>query len=473
MSTPTLVPIRYQKIEARPMGVREFVSMIMRRNPIIIGIFLPVMLFSSYATFTATNLVTSSSRVFIESRRPEDPTFVRRISEDFDVIMSTAAQVAMSIPVAERAAHAIIDSVPEVAAGYASLEGINGEQALRDLLLENVNCSQVGESNILRIAYSHPSADFSLMATRALTDAYIAQNLEIRQNKTAVSYYNEQIRQVEADLDSVLTARADLMGNVGYAAFNENGPAVASQISMLERDYFDTRAERVALESRYFMVLEAIEKEPDFIPALRSGKNPDLLHLKRVLDAQRVELAELRQKHLEDSEWVRRQHSLIAETEQLMRRERAKSVEEMRITYLEMQNEENDLALAVEQQKQALALFPAVQKRISSLDIAISTQMDLMEILQTKRGEVRLKAASDKRVSNIIMLDKPSIDMIIGGGKRAVYLTLASIFGLALGVIAALFVDRGDHRLYNKQQVQEYLGVPVLGSITDTVAVRK
>jgi len=472
MSNPTLVPIRYQKIEARPMGIREFMGLIMRRKAVILGVVLPILLFSSYATFTATDMVTASSRVFVESRRPEDPTFLR-LSVDFDVLMSTSMQVAMSIPIAESAAAAIWDSISTLKEENLDLAMVHNEQDLRDLLLENLDCSTVGESNILRITYASATPEFALMAVGAITRSYIAESAEIRQNKTAVSYYSDQINQVQSGIDSLLDERAIVMADAGYLAFKENAIATATQISLLERDYFDTRAERVALEKRYDLVLEAVKQDPGFLPELYTGRNTSMLNLKRILAGQQVKLAELLVKHNEDTEWVIGQQSLIEDTEKQITAERDRYLEEMRISCQELRSEEDDLLKSVSDQQFQLSQFPLIEKRTKTIDISMDTQMDLLEILQTKRGEVRLKAATDARVSNIVMLDKPSIDAKIGGGKRAIYLVLSGFFGIAIGIIAALFIDRGDHRLYNTHQVQEYLGVSVLGSISDATAIRK
>jgi capsular polysaccharide biosynthesis protein len=60
--------------------------------------------------------------------------------------------------------------------------------------------------------------------------------------------------------------------------------------------------------------------------------------------------------------------------------------------------------------------------------------------------------------------------MVVAGSKKMLYLLLATLFGLALGLLAALFAENQDHRLYEKRQVQQYLELPVLGSITRTTA---
>jgi len=103
---------------------------------------------------------------------------------------------------------------------------------------------------------------------------------------------------------------------------------------------------------------------------------------------------------------------------------------------------------------------------VESLDLQISTRQDLMETLQIKRGEVRLKAGSDQRISSLLLLNTPTLSMRVGGSKKFLYIGIAIVFAFTLGLIVAIFVDNQDHRIYDSRQAAQVLDVPVLGAVS-------
>lgn len=452
---------------ARPSqdGFRDLIVVAIRRRWVILGIALPIILVATIGTLRTTDVVTAGGRVLIEARQAESPTFGYQ-SVDYTVLMSTAAQVAMSIPVAERASIALMDSLPVLAAAYPALAAIGSQRQLRDVLLGGGDAGQVGESNILNITFRHPNARFCLAAVGALMDAYIDYSIESQQNTRAISYYTDQINAVQAELDSLWAERARILGDAGYLVLQTDAASSLNQVMGIEGEYFKTRSRREALETRLQELLKAIAADPDYVPGTRGGENPNLVGLKSRLDEMLEQLAKLRVQYQDDSEWVRRQQELVDAARAELVRERDNYVRDLRIDLDEVRATEESLHRAVEQQKAGLSRYPEVARAVASLEMQIETRRDLLENLQTKRGEVRLKAGTDLRISSVIPLDKPSLQAAVGGSKKALYLVLASVFALVLGFMGALFSENQDHRLYDRRRAEQYLEVPVLGAIS-------
>ena len=165
--------------------------------------------------------------------------------------------------------------------------------------------------------------------------------------------------------------------------------------------------------------------------------------------------------------WVQRQAELVEEARRALAHERQNMINGIKLDLDEALSTERELSRIIAQQRGNLADYPDVERQVSSLQYQINTRSDLIETLHMKRGEVRLKSASDQRISNIIPLNEPSIGMMVGGSKKAIYLTLSTLFALALGILAALFIDNSDRRIYTKRQAEESLGVNVLGYVSD------
>jgi hypothetical protein len=124
----------------------------------------------------------------VEARQPEKPYFSQRTVND-DVVMSTAAQIGMSIPVAQIAATLLADSIPVLRKEDPLLVDLESGDELVGHLVDSVDCGQVGESNVLNLTFTHPSARFALAAVTALSEGFVQFNIERQQNPRAVSYY--------------------------------------------------------------------------------------------------------------------------------------------------------------------------------------------------------------------------------------------------------------------------------------------
>lgn len=336
---------------------------------------------------------------------------------------------------------------------------------LRNALKSGIEAIQVGESNILELKFVHINPYFAVISVGAMTDAYINFNVSNVQNTRALDYYTEQIEELSSEIDSLMIRRADIFTDAGYTTLKSNMSAGISHIKGLEYSYFTTYSDRVALASRIKTIKEQIKENDEFVPSIQQGDNESLVGAKSNLDRQRLELAKLRKSYTEDSIWVQRQQELVQFAKQELKAAQNNYISDLEVSFQQIEKKEEALKEAVDIQKADLVGYPEVERQVASLDMRIDTQRDLLETLQMKRGEVKLSAESDLRISNITRLDKPQLISNVTGGKKIIYIIMAGIVGLALGLVMALFVENQDDRIYDNRQASQLLGIPVLGSI--------
>ncbi|MBK9304305.1 MAG: hypothetical protein IPM94_10555 [bacterium] len=450
---------------SRQIGLRDIVALIIRRKWIILAISLSITAVATVSTLLSAERITASARVMVIGRDPETPTF-DRIATNWDLVMSTAAQVASSMPVAEAAAIALYDSVRVIAAADPDFPAVDSVGQLKRVLLRNVSCNQVGESNILNIMFSHVSERFALLAVDAIMKAYIDFNTFSQQNQPAIEYYTEQISNVQTEIESLLNERAGIYNRAGALSLETNANSTIGHIRGVENAMYQARSNREGYESHFQHLLAAIREDPTYVPL--TGENGALIFQTtraRLEDAQ-LKLSEARTKYREDSEWVQRSQSVVDDALATLLHERDNYVRDMEIKVQEHLAREKSYSEALASQLASLATYPDVQKSIESLDMRIRAQYDLLEALQLKRGEVRLKAQTDSRISNLFPLDEPFIAASVAGSKKILYLALSILFAITLSLIVAWFIDSQDHRILDRMQAERSLDVPVLGSIS-------
>lgn len=458
------IPARYRTVGQDSLGLRDIVSVVLRRRWIILSIVVPIFLMGLLSTMNSTSSVTAGTRVIVNVTGASNLTF-RDPKIDYNVLMSSASQVALSLPVAQKAAFTLWDSLEAIYVASPEMIHIETVADLQDVLQMHSDCHQVGETNILELAVSHQSQKFAMLAVHALTEGFLDYSIEQRKNEPAVDYYTEQIQLVKSDIDNLMIDKTAVLDEYGLLAFAENATASAHQIVGMERVFFTTKAAHEARVVSYEAMVAACAADPLYLPRAE-GSDLQMISVKGQLTKEETSLAKLRSEYHENSEWVQRQIGLLEEMNLLFAKERANYLNSISIALQASQKKLNEMNVALEEQRLLVSKYPAAQQRVLSIELSISSQRDLMEILQVKRGEVRLQAATDYRMSNLTYLNKASIIGDAGGGKMLIYLALAGFFGLALGLIAALFVDKQDHRLYNRNQLEEFLEVPVLGSVS-------
>ena len=450
---------------SRQIGLRDIVALIIRRKWIILAISLSITAVATVSTLLSAERITASARVMVIGRDAETPTF-DRIATNWDLVMSTAAQVAGSMPVAEAAATALYDSIRVIAATDPDFPAVTSVGQLKRILLHNVSCNQVGESNILNIMFSHVSERFALLAVDAIMKAYIDFNTQSQQNQPAIEYYTEQISNVQSEIESLLGERAGIYNKSGALTLETNVNTTIGHIRGIENSMYQARSTREAYESHLQHLLAAIREDPTYIPL--TGDNGALIFqtTRAQLEDAQSRLSEARSKYQEDSEWVQRSQSVVDDAWATLLHERNNYVRDMEIKVQESLAREKSYSDALAGQLASLANYPDVQKSIESLDMRIRAQYDLLEALQLKRGEVRLKALTDSRISNLFPLDEPFIAASVAGSKKVLYLALSILFAITLSLIVAWFIDSQDHRILDRIQAERSLDVPVLGSIS-------
>jgi len=462
----TLTPTEYSGTQFQQFSLRDLLMILFRRRWIILGIALPIIGFGGYGTWNTVDSFTAESQVLIQARSVEDPSF-RALSVDDDILMSTASQIAQSIPVATLATDMIYDDVQALIKDLNLTSEIAAKEDLLDQILTKVGSGQVGESNILSISFSDASPDLALIIVEGIERAFMEYWVEGRRNTSALDYYSEQIDIVQGGIDVLIGQRAEIFADSGIKAIPENYNAGIQQMRQMEYSYFQARSNRMEVEDQLNETTRRIIENPNDMPTLANAAvNDGLRSSFHDWKNARVALANLRKTYQDSSVHVKRQVEFVAEVREFFVEARGNLVKDLGVRLSISEAREASLLASLNQYKKDIEAFPALEKEIDSLDLQINTQRDLLKALNMKRGEVRLKAESDQRISNITPLNEPTVHFGVSGGKKIVYLLMTIVLAIILGVVVALLTDAQDHRIFDRRQAEVNLEIPVLGTIS-------
>lgn len=465
-------PTEYRTSQEQKHTLRDILVIFFRRRWVIAAVSVPIIAFAIVGTLNTVDTFTASSQVLIEGVTAETPTF-KNLNSDHDVMMSTAGQVASSIPVARKAAVALIDSLEILRQIDPRFVPVETAEEMQGFILGRIHCSQVAESDILSINYTDPNPRVALILVGAVTKAYVEYNAESKNNDGATQYYTEQVERLQGEIERLIDKRAAIYREGGLNAFQVNNNAAINHMRQMEHDYLKLKAKRSGLEARVQLVHESIAADPLYVPMMQGNSNTTMLGGFSDYNKARLALEEMKLSFNDSAVVVKRQREFLETTRKMFLKERDGFVKNLEEELRSATLQEQSLFEAYQQYKDQIMAFPDLEGRISALDVEIQAQRKLLEALQVKRGEVRMQAESDLRVSNIVPLNVPTIVAGVGGGKKMIYIVLASFLAIVLGLVVALFIDVNDHKIYSRRQAEDVLEIPVLGSISEISSSQK
>lgn len=460
-----IVPARSHQLstERTMFTPRDLVYVAFRRRRWILAIWLPILVVGALGLRKQTGAFIASSKVLLELQSSENPTLVisgRPV--DYDLAISTYSHLAVSVPVAEIAAVSLRDSLEvlrNIDPQYARLADHN---KMIEFILDKLMVSRVSESNLLDIRYTSPYERVSLMVDRAVRDAFLQYSLNAVRNSRAISYYREQVAEAESEIDSLLARREAVSRETGISILNQDSRPDAQLMAQLSATRYSIEAELAHLQSLVANMRAAAANNPDFVPA----NAPELVSMRVRVDNERETYSKLLSEHPETSQTVQRQSAVLVDLREQLRAAVEEYIGSRELEARALRDKLEACTQQMAEVNKSLAEMPSAYRHITMLDAQINAKSKFLEGIQIKSGEVRLSQMADDRVNRLTRITEPEIDVVISEARKFAFFGALAFFGLALGLIVGVVVDRSDQRINDIRVLSEAVDVPVLGSIS-------
>lgn len=448
-------------------SLRSIIVTLYRHKWVVLAVACPIILVGGFALLNQSGSFWATARILVEFSNVDQPRWnATGRNVDYDRELSTMYNIAMSVSVGKLAAKSLEDSIPVIRSldpMFSNLEGVRG---LEGFLMTNTNVTVVGESRILEFQTNAIHPRLALMGVGAMRDAFIDFLISGQQNSRAVAYYEEQISQMQAELDSLQMQRAAILEDAGYSEIKDQLRYEASGLVEVSYELMEARSLSRATEIKYDVLFAALEGDPREFPMGKDeSRSYSLVELRKLVIEQENVLNRLKAIHTPNSIPVLQQQELFDGALSSLRREQRAFVESVGITVEGLRQKERlleDLVAVYEGRQQSA---PKAAYLLSRIDTETNSMREVLEALQIKLGEVRIAHQADDRVSSIIPLTQPTLSEVISSGKSMLYFLMLCFFAVALGVTAAFVLDILDHRISSSEEITEHLQLPVFASI--------
>ncbi len=450
--------------EPRPVGapretsIRDFLRVVFRRKWIILTIF--GIATGTVVLLNATTSVLYESTASVLVNRGEkqgifEPGY-KLLPREEDI--ASEVELVSSEPVFHRAQSLMNER--RGAAGKPHLKLRRGA----------VQGAVKGESNVVEVNYQDHNADICQDAANAVTDAYIEYREHMRSLPTVDSFFVRQIAETQASIERWQTARAAYLSNNGMLNTDAERAMLIKElddqqvaVSVINRDISGIEAE--ARGSRRLMSASPDIDVP-FSTDVQVGNEAVIVELKRRLIEANVALSDARSRYTSTAQPMMTAQENVEHLEKQLRTEVSNRMRLLQQQADVLRARRSSAETTVGMLNTRLRGYPGHQQTLADMDRTLEMLQNNYKELTSKYLQAQINKASTSPYFEVTKLTSAS-SPIAKNTKDYVRLALAPILSLAAGLGLAFFAESLDHSVATAADVEERLGLPLLGSVRE------
>lgn len=360
------------------------------------------------------------------------------------------------------------------------------EKAIKTVM-KNTTVAAESKTDILSVTYDAASPSLAQRALAAILDSFQEHHIRIHATQASPGFFEEQTRQYQAALEDSQQKLASFREEHGITSLEQQKVVLLQHVSGLEARLADARAEISASENRIASMKKALEGREKVTELSRTTGRTNY-----AADALKERLLELKLQETDLASRYPDSHrplvdirKQVKEAQAALDREKETHTEvttgidtSFQELHLTLENEEAQLAshegragvlegeLAV--QKEALTRLASKETALRTLerevDLAEKDYKDYRESLQ----RARISNAMDlDSVSNVSVVQPATLPMGPVKPNKPLNLALGLFLALFAALSAGMTFEYFDDSLNSPEQVEKWVGVPVLATVSD------
>lgn len=359
----------------------------------------------------------------------------------------------------------------------AFLEKTGGKGSIKQWiggeLLRNLKVMSIPGSYIIAISFSNRSPELAASVANAFTDAYIRTDLELRvePSRRNAQWYAGQLNNLRQGVSDAQSRLTSYQQKTGIVSVNEALDTESAKLADLTTRVTAARAE--ATEARSIIgQLEAYDRSGESEMGL-----PDFLSNQEI-ERRREELTKIESHLASISGSVGENHpqykSVLAgqaAIEEQLKREvrnlRQSTKSRVEIAVAKSTSFERELEL----QKDKLLRMREDRDKLESLSREVEIKKNEYDNAFRRAATLRLKG--DVTQTAVAIMEKAFAPMEHSFPQKTLSVSLATGFGLILGIVLAFLFEMFDRRIRSNADLEHAAAVPVLIKLGKAKGARK
>jgi uncharacterized protein involved in exopolysaccharide biosynthesis len=339
---------------------------------------------------------------------------------------------------------------------------------LRKVLIGKISIQPVKDTRLLKIVAEDHDPVVARKTANYLAKAYIEFNIEnrLKSSRNTLSWMTDQLYEMKLKLqDAEEEFLAFKQQEKLFSITGKQGLAT-QKIQDFNNKYIETRNRRLEIDSRLAELRRSTRSDGDTLYARSLIQNPLIDTLYRQLLDSEVELSRLSKVYKSKHPKMIQINTKIDNTQKRLEVEVDKEVENLKSERSVLLAREKVLQKTMADFENEALATNRKELKYTILERNVETYKKLYDTLLSKVKESNIVESID--VSNIRIVEeaKRPGGPITADKRRN--LLMGALFGLMIGIGIAFFLEYVDQSVRTEEDVQRYLGLPVLSVVPKT-----
>ncbi len=443
------------------INIRDYWRIIRKRRTVVI---LSAILFTVFSYLfavvrTPEPIYEATSAVKVEKATDLTTLLLGTVSWTSWDNVATQAVIITSFPVIEESARQM-GLIPEnvspaqVRSTHKYLQVVNG-------LKSQIATEQEGNTNIINITANSSNATEAALLANTVAEVYRQNNVDERNKKVRETreFIEKQLEVVESRLQEAEQNLRNYEKDTKLVAIDAQTTAVISRLISLENEVADLQQKRVEVKRQLGLLQQFREGKQSVSKEAFYVENPSPQLAK--LTAKFRDLSLRREVLLND---YTEEHPEVDAVDAELANVLSEMEKELRSMLTTMDGRLQDLGKRLEAARGQAMAIPDSVLTLARLRREVELNGDLLAQLKSKYQEVMIQESGLIEEVKII---KPALEPSypINMPNTLMNTVTGGIIGLVVGLVLALIVETMDTSLGTIEDVEEILGIPVLGVI--------
>jgi capsular exopolysaccharide synthesis family protein len=342
-----------------------------------------------------------------------------------------------------------------------------------NVLERRTRVTPVEGSQVVKVVVWDYDRQLAAQLANAVVDQYrgYTHQQSSRHSTGAIDWLAVQETGLEVEVDEAETALYDFRTRhqLLTTPLADRLDTVTQRVEQLGRELTEAEVHRIEMESEWSAVRD-LSEAGHLEAAQRIGSDPLIQALKGDLVELEQRLAEMSARRGEAHKEVRSLQAEVDYTRERLLTEAQRLVDGLHAGLEEARTREQLLTDRLEDQTSRAVEVSRLEVEYGALKREVDNSRDLFEMLLERHKTIELAAKLD--TSNIAIHELARAPKQQARPRLALNLAFGMILGLFLGFAGAMGLDRLDHSVRDEQELEDRLGLTVVGEIPAVDAER-